>query len=176
MTKILEATPEQIKRMGENYAAPLTDGKVRRIYGRNLSALEVIRTKSKRMTTEEFESLETLRTAMLYCSRQIGLTSSYGDQRWNGTPIHQVANLLDDKEAKSVDYSNLLKSVEFCVNHPIRWGAMVMILRDDASLTDVGYALGAKTKDTAKKKGSDSFWKTVPIIVHCITGRRPNYG
>ena len=174
--KLTEATPEQIKKMGENYAAPLTDGKVRRPNARRISALELILTRSKRMTAEQFSCLSTLQNAMLHCTKEIGLTSSYGDQRWNGTPVHQLASLIDDKQSRSVDYNNLLKDVEFAINHPIRWGVMIMILRDDKSLKEVGYALGEKTDDTAKKKGADHFWKTVPVIVHCMTHRRHDYG
>ena len=156
--KLTEATPEQIKKMGDRYVSPLVDGKVRRQSGARQLALEMIYNKSNKLSCDQYTALTELRTFLDGQSRYLGLTSSYGDQRWNGTPISQrIENAAVKRTSRLINEEwpiycgQKVREAEFRIDHPTAWGVIVMVLKEDKTLSDVGKTFGISEKKGYEK-------------------------
>jgi hypothetical protein len=83
-----------------------------------------------------------------------GITSSYGDQRWNGTPVGQYdAMKLNGPEWKETCRSRLAKA-QADINDSRIWHAVLWVIEVDGIAEDVGNKLGYTAPNSARAAGA----------------------
>lgn len=152
-TAALAPTPERIRHQRSSYQKPETGQKVQRSYGRFRPWFETLGNKA------------TLDGPMLLAASDVdfywrvahdtrGITCSYGDQRWSTPIAHMSMAELLKPERRELAHQRL-KAAEAAVNNAREWDALTcMIKRDDGSMMDAGYYVGAKSEIWAKQLGA----------------------
>lgn len=164
-------TPEQIAKMGENYQPPKISQKVNRPYATRKSALDALRAKSYHMSADHYAVLSDLRMWMLGAEKHLGLVSSYGQQRWDGTPTSQMDLTKMMQVPWAIRCGENVREAEEVVGHQRQWAAIMLVLKNDLNFRDVGAAMGV----TGRAAG-EIFWKGAEkLLNHYRPRQRSDY-
>lgn len=136
MQDTLTATPERIRHARGTYEAPETNQTTKRDYGRIRAWYETLILKGSLPD----ELATTARDVSMYwhaTNDPTGTVCSYGDQRWNGTPVGQVnAPALLGPEWRETARRRLMMA-KLSVTKPRDWDYLCTAIEHNAGLTEV---------------------------------------
>lgn len=154
MSDTLTATPEQIKKMGNAYVPPKIDQGTNRRAARRRSGLEIV---APYLPKSDLEALVWFAGKLHGSQRPPNVTASYGDQRWNGTPASQQANLSYITEAWRADCGKYVDAAERSISDTVLYTALRKVCLDDWSMEEVGsLTCQSRAIRTLRRHGSET--------------------
>ena len=169
MDTLIFPTRERIRHSGDRYLAPATDQKFARPYGRVRSCwdmMEIARGGAEPVLDPE-QAMAGREVSMLWGSvfAPRGITGSYGSQRWNGTPVAQLASLLAPEWRETC--RRRLIQAELSVAEAEDWHALIAVVSRDGTARDAGRALGYGGRSAQIKRGVESLRRSLgQLAVH----------
>ena len=146
------ATPERQRHARLNFEAPDIDRGGNRNPQRVVSTFDLLHRRGK-LDADQFAAGEQLTIYWRTVNDVGGIVGSYGDQRWNGTPVAQVSgNLLTGHERKAHAHSMLRRSEE-AVDDAMLWTAITTVIVNDGSVIEAGKAIGYMGRDRSQAAG-----------------------
>lgn len=151
-TPTIEPTKERISKGG--YLPPKVDQTTKREYGRFRQWWETLEAKGA-ITSEQAMAAREFDTAWSVVTDPRGVVGSYGDQRWDGTPISQIdtSRLLGPEwrehcRSKVMAARNLLDLDD--------WRALVNCVKTNGSLSHVAVLMniGGSNRNQIRRAGS----------------------
>ena len=142
-------TPEFIRQHKDSYQAPETTQTTKRDYGRVRQWYETAVLKGG-MRAEHAYAARDLTMYWHAVNDPTGCTCSYGDQRWNGTPVSQVASMFGP-EWREHARCRLKDAKDACGSH---YDVLAFCIEFQADATKVGRYMGYQAERTARAKGS----------------------
>lgn len=123
------------------------------------------------MSADHYAVLSDLRMWMLGAEKHLGLVSSYGQQRWDGTPASQMDIAKFAEVPLAIRCGQNVQEAEEVVGHKRQWEALVLVLKNDLNFRDVGVAM----RVTGKRAG-EIFWQGADkLLNHYRPRQRSDY-
>lgn len=150
MSETFEPTDER-KRRG-HYIPPEIGRDVNRPYGRFADTWEMMANKG--LISEEEERAGKEFTLYWHGALRVPAgISSYGEQRWNGTPVGQLsASGMLGPEWRETCRRRLDECRDW-INHDLQWDTLVYIAQTNGTAEQAGYMLGKQSKSRATEEG-----------------------
>lgn len=150
MQETIKPTPERIRHAGDTYIPPAKDQRQARDYGRVAAWHELLERKGS-ITSEQAMAAREIDLYWHGTNDPTGCTASYGDQRWNGTPVGQMSlpaligpEWRETCRAKLRAASNALTAPE--------WQVITLAIETNGSLIDIGRRLGYRSERTCRHR------------------------
>lgn len=148
MTDTLTATDEWIARHGDRYEPPVQSQTVKRDYGRLRPWYETMALKGG-LRPEHAMAARDLDMYWHVVNDSRGVCASYGDQRWNGTPIGQTSayKLLGPEwretcRARLADAKSIANARE--------WDYLMSCIEGNDTFASIGRQRGCKPETVAR--------------------------
>ena len=157
VTETVGLTAEQARHYGTRVEKRKTDQKTAQPADRIMSWFEMMSRarggQSPILTGEQAMAGRDLSLYWWTVYGSSGVTASYGDQRWNGTPVSQIdhTRLLGPEWRETC--RQRLEAARKAVGDPRLWDAVLAVVETDGRATDAGYAIGYKNELTASAAG-----------------------
>lgn len=145
-------TSERVRHAGERYVPPSKSQTEDRPAARVLSRWDTLCNKGK---IDEAMAKAGNDLSLYYWGsmRAPSVVSSYGEQRWNGTPVSQASlSKLLGPEWRETCRVKLIKA-KTAVDDPEVWRALLVIVEQDGTAEDAGNALGYANPNGANASG-----------------------
>ncbi len=148
-----EPTRERIRQGRGTYQSPETSQTVKREYGRFRQWWETLEAKGA-ITTEQAMAAREFDTAWSVISDDRGVVGSYGEQRWDGTPISQV----DSSKLIGPEWREHCRSKVNAARNMLErddWFALVSAVKTNGSLTHVALLMniGGSERTMIRRSG-----------------------
>lgn len=148
----IQPTAERKRQAGERYVAPAKTQTEDRPASRVLSRWDTLLKKGK-IDVDMAKAGNDLSLYYWGTMRAPSVVSSYGEQRWNGTPVSQASQMkLLGPEWRETCRTKLMKA-KAAVDDPEAWRALMIIVEQDGTAEDAGNAMGYTQPNSAAASG-----------------------
>lgn len=157
MTDTVEATPEYIALLRDKYVPPKVDQGTNRRAARRRTGLEMV---APYLPRADVAALAWFSQQLHGAERPPNITASYGDQRWNGTPVsQQVDGASAYRDTGWRDYCrDHVIAAERSINATPLFVSIQKVLLEDWSLEEVGTLFcESRAVRTLRRHGSEQF-------------------
>ncbi len=146
-----ETTPERRRQAKDAYEAPERSQTANRPYGRILSAWERLEAKGS-LNDRHARAGNDLSMYWVAANTAPSTVGSYGDQRWNGTPVSQVdsSRLLGAEWRETC--RRYLKQAEAVVDDDKTWKLLTHLAEHDSTMEQAGHSVCLKDKKSIRNR------------------------